>query len=296
MNAASERIAETPQATVERVLAGATRRETPCGAGAMVWRSWGAGPPVVLLHGGDGSWRHWIRTIPALATRYRVHAPDTPGLGDSAMPPEPYTLESIAAIIARGLDEVIPPPSPIDLVGFSFGGILAGHLAALHGERIASATLVGPGGLGLRRGPVTLEKMRPEMTPEERASIQRANLAQLMIADPARIDALAIHLQTENVRRGRVRSRPFALTDALARVLERTTCRINGIWGEHDQVAAGQVGAREAVLRRVRPDIDFRVIEGAGHWVAYEAPEAFNATLLELLARSPARRADAARR
>src|SRR5690242_20537433 len=176
---------ETPEALVERALAGSAVRETPCGAGSMVWRIWGDGPPVVLLHGGDGSWRHWIRTIPGLASRYRVHAPDTPGLGDSAMPPEPYTLESIAAILASGLDEVIPPPLPIDLVGFSFGGILAGHLAALHGARIASVTLVGPGGLGLRRGPVTLEKMRPEMSLEQRAAIQRANLAELMIANPA---------------------------------------------------------------------------------------------------------------
>lgn len=295
MSRAATAAAATPQAIVEGLLAAATVHETPCGEGRMVWRSWGAGSPVVLLHGGDGSWRHWIRTIPALAPHYRVHAPDTPGLGDSAMPPEPYTLESIAAILAGGLDEVIPPPQPIDLVGFSFGGILAGHLAALHGERIASVTLVGPGGLGLMRGPVTLEKMRPHMSAEERAAIQRGNLAQLMIADPARIDDLAIHLQTENVKRGRVRSRPFALTDALARVLARTTCRLNGIWGERDQVAAGEVAAREAVLRRVRPDIDFRVIPDAGHWVAYEAPEAFNATVLELLARSPARRTEPVR-
>jgi pimeloyl-ACP methyl ester carboxylesterase len=281
----------TPIEIVERVLAGATVRETPCGDGSMVWRSWGSGPPVVLLHGGDGSWRHWIRNIPVLARHYRVHAADTPGLGDSAMPPEPYTPATIAAIIAHGIDEVIPPPQLFDLVGFSFGGILGGHLAALHGERIASATLVGPGALGLQHGVVALERMRPEMTEEERAGTQRHNLGQLLIADPANIDDLAIHIQTENVRRGRTRSRQFAVTDVLAQVLKQTTCKLNGVWGELDQVAAGRIAEREALLKSIRPDVDFRVIPGAGHWVAYEAAEAFNAMLLDLLARSPARKA-----
>lgn len=280
---------DAPAAVVGRLLAAARVEETPCGSGSMVWRSWGAGPPVVLLHGGDGSWRHWIRTIPVLARDYRVLAPDTPGLGDSAMPPEPYTLVSIAAIIAAGTDRVIPPPTRFDLVGFSFGGILSGHLAARHGERIASATLIGPGGLGLQRGVVTLEKMQPGMSEAERAGTQRRNLQKLLIADPAKIDDLAVHLQTENVERGRVRSRPFALTDALRQVLPGVRCKLNGIWGELDQVAAGRVADRAAVLRAIHPDVDFRTIPGAGHWVAYEAAETFNATLLELLAASPAR-------
>src|SRR3546814_1155899 len=51
-------------------------RTTPCGDGQMVWRLWGEGPPLVLLHGGSGSWTHWFRNIPALARRYRVIAAD----------------------------------------------------------------------------------------------------------------------------------------------------------------------------------------------------------------------------
>jgi pimeloyl-ACP methyl ester carboxylesterase len=38
------------------------------------------------------------------------------------------------------------------------------------------------------------------------------------------------------------------------------------------------------VLRRVDPDLDFRVIAGGGHWVMYERPHAFNAALLDMLA------------
>ena len=76
---------------LERLTATATRLVTPCGDGEMVWRCWGEGPALVLLHGGIGSWRHWVRTIGVFAPHYRIFAPDTPGLGESAMPPAPIT-------------------------------------------------------------------------------------------------------------------------------------------------------------------------------------------------------------
>ena len=75
---------------VERLRAWAQRVETPCGEGAMVWHAWGdpAAAPVVLLHGGAGSWTHWVRNItPLVAAGRRVWVPDLPGFGDSAPPP-----------------------------------------------------------------------------------------------------------------------------------------------------------------------------------------------------------------
>ena len=42
----------------------------------MAVRRSGAGPDLVLFHGGMGSWKHWIRNIDAHAGRFRVHALD----------------------------------------------------------------------------------------------------------------------------------------------------------------------------------------------------------------------------
>jgi hypothetical protein len=99
-------ISEGTVAYVEGISAEARRLETPCGDGSMVWRLWGNGPPLVLLHGGYGSWMHWIRNVLPLSRRFTVAAPDLPGLGESATPPEPHTAEGLAQIIADGLDAV----------------------------------------------------------------------------------------------------------------------------------------------------------------------------------------------
>jgi len=37
------------------------------------------------------------------------------------------------------------------------------------------------------------------------------------------------------------------------------------------------------VLASVQSDLDFRVIDGAGHWVPYEAADRVNAALLDML-------------
>jgi 2-hydroxy-6-oxonona-2,4-dienedioate hydrolase len=278
---------ESPASHVARVAAAARRIETPCGSGSMVWRVWGEGPALVLLHGGYGSWTHWLRNIPVLASGRRVIAADMPGTGESASAPEPYTAESLAAIVASGLDQVLAPGETFDLAGFSFGGLIGGHVAAAFGARCRRLILVGAGGLGLKRTQMQeLRKWRDAPDAAGQRALHRENLAILMIADPARIDDLALHLQAENASRGRTKSPPIARTDTLARKLPQVQARFAGIWGERDATAMDDLPARARLLRGIQPDAPFVVIADAGHWVQFEAPDAFNAALLDLL-RSP---------
>jgi 2-hydroxy-6-oxonona-2,4-dienedioate hydrolase len=274
-----------PFAEVTELDAAARRHETPCGAGRMVWRVWGAGPALVLLHGGYGSWTHWLRNIPSFAPRRRVIAADLPGAGESAAAPEPYSAESIAAIVAAGLGAVLAPGEAFDLAGFSFGGLIGGHVAAAFAERCRTLTLVGAGGLGLKRTRMReLRQWRHAPSEAARMALHRENLEILMFADPARIDALALHLQAENAARGRTRSPPIAGTDTLARMLPQVRARLAGIWGERDATAMDDLPARARLLRRVQPAAPFLVIADAGHWVQYEAAASFDAALEALLA------------
>ena len=283
-DAAAQTAGQTPADIVDALARKARKVHTPCGEGTMVWRTWGAGAPLILLHGGYGSWTHWLRNIPELSRHYELWLPDMPGLGDSAMPAKPWVPQSIANAIVAGIDEIFGPHKAVRLGGFSFGGHVAGLSAVALRERVSALLLIGVAALGLRADPrAPFAKRRSGMAAAEEAAVFRQNLEVLMFADPNNIDALAVHLQAENVTRGRFHSRPFAATDALAAALADIKAPLKTIWGTRDIIARPSLDARLDILRRHHPEMDVHLIEGAGHWVAYEAAEAFNAALLDLL-------------
>jgi pimeloyl-ACP methyl ester carboxylesterase len=271
---------------VQKLDAEAQRSESPCGEGSMVWRSWGSssdnGPALVLLHGGAGSWQHWVRTVPAFRATRRVLVPDLPGLGESANPPAGSDMAAIAAIVAAGIDAQLGPQASYDLCGFSFGASVGGHVALLHGARMRSLTLLGAGGLVKPTTPMTLERIR-DKTGDALMEAHRTNLSRTMVADPAKIDALALEIQAWNASRSRLDTPALIQLRPLAVSLPQLRIPVNAIWGERDQVAYYTLADRIAALRVLRPGIEPHIIPSAGHWAAYEAAEAFNATLAGLL-------------
>ena len=275
---------EAPAVSVSRIEALATRQLTPCGVGSMVWRIWGEGRPLVLLHGASGSWTHWIRNILPLARHVRVLAPDMPGFGDSDVPPEPHTADALADLLASGLHVVVPPPTELDIAGFSFGGIIGGLVAARLGRRVRTLVLLGAGGMALPRAPMPpLLPIQPDMAPAEIQRVHRENLRILMMANPDKVDDLAVFVQMENIRQARFKSGTIPASDTLLQALPAIRARITGVWGGRDAFAAPRLGDYRRVLASVQSDLDFRVIDGAGHWVPYEAADRVNAALLDML-------------
>ncbi|HXC29039.1 MAG TPA: alpha/beta hydrolase [Stellaceae bacterium] len=274
-------VSEETKALVAGIAAEATRVESPCGDGSLVWRIWGSGPPLVLLHGGYGSWSHWIRNIPVLKQRFMVIAVDLPGLGDSATPPEPWTAEGLAAIIVKGLDIVLPKGEQPHMAGFSFGGVIGGVVAAQLGDRLKAFTVVGSNGLGLERSPTPLERVAADASEEQEFAAHRYNLNQLMIHNPDKIDQLALWLQKTNHAHARMRSRRFSRSGALVEALPKIKARLDGIWGERDATAYPHVDERRRILQEVQPGARFTVVPGAGHWVQFEEADAFNRIITE---------------
>jgi len=273
---------------VSRIEFLATRRFTSCGVGSMVWRVWGEGRPLVLLHGASGSWTHWIRNVLPLAKDFRVLAPDMPGFGESDVPPEPHTADMLAGAVASGLDVLVPPPVDLDLAGFSFGGIIAGLVAARLGPRVRTLVLLGAGGLGLSRlPPPPLLQVQGDMAPADIERVHRENLRILMIADPQRVDDLAVFLQMENIRLARFKSGTIPASDTLLRALPAVRARLASILGGRDAFTAARLEDYRRVLASVQPDLDFRVIVGAGHWAIYEAADEVNRTLGDVLRLNP---------
>ncbi|MEW6671860.1 MAG: alpha/beta hydrolase [Thermodesulfobacteriota bacterium] len=281
---APPRTDEEPAAAVARIESLSQKLFSPGGSGRMLWHVWGRGKPLVLLHGGFGSWMHWIRNIPVMASRFSVFAATLPGFGDSDDLPEPQTPENLAAIVSAGIDRVLPPGERFHMIGFSFGGIIGGLVAGLQGGRLLSHTFSGSGGMGLTRNPMEpLVNWRRTKTQEERLRAHRRNLEILMVADSQKIDDLAVYIQNWNTPRCRVRTYKYWHLDILRESLYKVKGRLMGLYGSRDAIVSGHMHERVNYLSAIQPDLVFREIEGAGHWACYEAADAFNKTYFEML-------------
>lgn len=277
---------EPPADCVARVAGLAEIRRTKFDGGEMVWRVWGTGRPLVLLHGGYGAWSHWIRNVLPLAGHFQVIAADLPSHGESDTLPGRPSREVMAQAVGQGLRQLIAPDKVYDLAGFSMGANLSAAVAAVHGGRLGTLVAVGPGGLGVESQRILgLKRWHPRMPPAELDVRHRNNLGVIMFHDAAAIDPLAVHLQRENGLRMRFRVLRTGINTMLRDYLPEVDARLVSIWGAHDVYAEEGRAARIAVMRRSHPALKVALVPDAGHWVMYEAAAAFNVALLEQLMR-----------
>lgn len=286
-DASEDAAAGAPSSEFERhrrLEAAARRRVLGPDGHRTIWREWGAGSPLVLVHGGSGSWTHWTRNIAALAAHRRVLAPDLPGCGESD-PPALLEAPAIAASLWQNLDELIDAGEMVDVVGFSYGGGISGDVAGQRPDRIRRLVLAGSGGLA-RPGGARRQLVRwRHLDAGEQREAHRRNLQILMVANPENADDFAVSLQAENAARARVTSPNLAIGINIQRALAGKRVALAGIWGELDYTLGGQpASVRDEAIRVLDPAAEFVALPDIGHWVQYEAAETFNAWLLELLA------------
>lgn len=274
---------DTP-ADLAALEAAAEVRRTPCGEGEMVWHLWGAGPPLLLLHGGAGSWTHWARNIASLVHAGRkVLVPDLPGFGDSAVPPDGHDADVLPHWLELGLAELLAE-EPVEVVGFSFGGLVAGLLTARCPRRVQRLVLVGAPALSAEPvAPIPLRSWQGEPAGPTRDAIHRRNLEQLMLASASAVDDLALHIHRANVVRDRMKKRRLHRSDMLLRTLPRFACPVAGIWGSEDSIYRGRLNAVEHAFTLLQNHLGLKFVPGARHWVQYEDAKAFNKALAAAL-------------
>lgn len=110
---------------------------------AIEYLDQGAGEPVLALHCSASSSSQW-RSLPAqLREGYRIIAPDLIGYGASAgwHGERPFRLADEAAAVCAVLGY---PEEPVHLVGHSYGGLVALHIARKRPRLVRSLTLIEP--------------------------------------------------------------------------------------------------------------------------------------------------------
>lgn len=266
-------------ADLAAVEAAATRRATPCGDGQMVWHSWGKGEPVVLVHGGSGSWAHWARNIRALVEQGRhVFACDLPGCGESDRPPVGEDGDALPPWIEEGVQAL--GLERFDLVGFSFGAMVSGFYGARYPERVQRLVLVGAPALSAKPGAkIALREWLRLPDGPQREEAFRHNLRLLMLANDESIDELSLALYVRCLKQDRLTKRRIARSDILLRTMPDIRAPVFATWGAEDVLARGRFDVLEAGLRRTPDFRELKLIPAAGHWAQFEAPDVFDAML-----------------
>ena len=133
------------------------------------WESQGDGTPVLLMHGLGYTREGWGPLRDLLARRYRVISFDNRGIGESEIPPGPYTVDQLAGDGIAVLDEA--GVGRAHVLGASLGGFAAQALAAEFPGRVDRLVLActSPGGAGsfpLPEGTLRLMAEAPSLPPE----------------------------------------------------------------------------------------------------------------------------------
>jgi pimeloyl-ACP methyl ester carboxylesterase len=235
----------------------------------------GHGDPVVFLHGAAGL--AWAPPLDALATRYRVFAPEHPGASDPDALTHIRDLWDLTLFYDELLD-VLELPS-VALVGHSFGGMVAAEVAASSRRRIRKLALIAPIGLWRDDAPV------PDV-----AGISPQKLLELSLADPRGPLADMMAAQTTDPaarfeRDLRMASILHFIWPIPDKGLKRRIHRVNAptllIWGTEDKLVPPVYAGDFASLLS---DAHVEMVGDAGHFPHLEAPEATSAILCDFLA------------
>ncbi len=241
------------------------------------FRLWGDnGPILVLLHGGYGSWLHWLKNIEELSSDFQLIIPDMPGFGDSEALPELPNVDKYAQTIYSALKELISEQK-FNIVGFSFGSVIGSHMMKFAGDQVNRLTLVGynrTGNMPFKRP--QMKNWRGASTKEELFEAQRYNLSVMMIHKSEKIDEQAIIIQTLNTRGGKVRSLDIVASHNLPNRLLDITQPIDIIWGEFDVTLINGYDDAYQIMTSLIPSITCHLIKNSGHWIQFEEAKAFN--------------------
>jgi pimeloyl-ACP methyl ester carboxylesterase len=247
----------------------------------VAYRRAGAGPALVLLHGFTQDSRVWRRQIDDFASRFTVIAWDAPGAGQSADPPETYSIDDWADCLAAVLDHAGVRRAHV--VGLSWGGIVAQVFSARHPERVRSLVLADtyaglerfatrPGAAGASgRVPArcrpAARRVRPAVSAGDVRPVAAAEARDELAAIMAEFHPAGFRLMAA--------SSAQADTRGLLPVIRVPTLLV---WGEADARSPLSVGYQ---MRDAVPGARLVVLPGAGHVSNMEAPGAFNAAVSE---------------
>jgi pimeloyl-ACP methyl ester carboxylesterase len=244
----------------------------------------GGGPPLIYLHGVFGFPERDF--VEALAREFTVYVPTHPGFeGTSGL----ELIDASVFDLALHYDDVIEAldiPKPADIVGHSFGAVIASELAAIFPARVGNLGLISPLGIWLDEAP------QPDLF-----GLTPGALARTVFHDPDCAAARELFIPPEDRREAavwnRIRRRnavgaakflwPLPDKGFRARAY-RLRARSFLVWGENDNVVPP--GAYAPAYQQLMGSEPPELIPDAGHMVPVEKPEETSRAVIACLNRT----------
>ena len=245
------------------------------------------GGTVLLIHGsgpGVSAWANWRLTIPALASHFRVVAPDIVGFGYTERRVDDYSLDAWTQHVLGVLDALEIDQAHV--VGNSFGGSLALSLAIRHPDRVRRLGLMGAVGIDfpLTAGLDAVWGYEPSVE-------AMSELLRIFTATPATgLDDLARLRYEASIRPGVHEAYAAMFPPPRQRwvtALSHDEALVSGITaptlifhGREDRVIPLATSLR---LFELIPDAQLHGFGNCGHWTQIEHAEEFNRLLRDFL-------------
>ncbi|HEX2198477.1 MAG TPA: alpha/beta hydrolase [Burkholderiales bacterium] len=230
-------------------------------------RRGGSGPPLLFLHGASGA-PVILPFMEKLAERFEVLVPEHPGYGQSG---EPDWLENIHDVAYFYLDFLAQLSlREVTLVGNSMGGWMAMEIAVRDTSRLKTVVLVSPAGI---RAP-GVQPADIFLMPDEqlvRSLFHDQELAEARLAAPVTPEAVDIALKNKHTT-ARLAWEPRLHDPFLPKWLHRIDVPVKIIWGREDRILPVQYLEQ---FRKLMPQAEIHVIEGAGHLPHAEKADEF---------------------
>lgn len=225
---------------------------------------------IVLLHGFGGDRLAWLPVVDRLAETSRTIAYDLPGHGLSgdfpeAGPPKVAVRAVLADLAERGVEKA-------HLVGHSMGGAIATLMALAEPSRVASLTLLAPGGFGPEINMRLLHRFAAARSADEfRAALE--GLYGWMSPISEEMIGLCVQSRPDGAISERLtRIAGFLSRDGRQGVIPRDriaelSMPISLVWGELDNVLPYRQ------TRDLPPNIALHSLPDVGHMLIDEAPD-----------------------
>ncbi len=230
----------------------------------MYYAVYGAGDPVLLIHGGLGHADLWANQVRDLMTDHMVIVADSRGHGRSSRNAEPYSYDLMAADYLALLDYL--KVDQVALVGWSDGGIIGLDIAMKHPERLT--------GLFAHAANVTVDGVDPKVM---ESKVFNAYIAEMgedyknMSKTPGEFDAFVEQI-------GQMWASQPNWSDAeLAKITVPTAI----VLGDHDEAITR---AHTEHMAQVIPGATLVILPDTSHFAMLQDPKGYNKAVRDFLA------------